>query len=312
MYKFKRSLIDLITINDISNKTDEELEDLMLKCVEDFRKCNPKYICPICFEESYYETFLVSYCNCKHKCCKNCWADNIRTQYKYLQKPFHCFECSEKIQSLFTILDNKILTLDEINDYSLRISRLVFKDDIIRCPNCKIEYFRSKVNCRCPQCYYYMCTNCLKIEHDSLNMNCNEFEKFMLTNQYIKLLQSREKQRIIELNLTTNKQSFSNNLQKELISEINIRKEKQRQRELMKNEVETAKWLNENTKQCPRCNVNIIKNGGCNHMTCENCNYEFCWICMEKYTTTHFSSTSKCKQFDDGFRGDDYGLEQYA
>ena len=47
-------------------------------------------------------------------------------------------------------------------------------------------------------------------------------------------------------------------------------------------------------------------------MTCKNCNYEFCWICMEKYTTTHFSSTSTCRQFDDGFRGDDYGLEQYV
>ena len=94
-------------------------------------------------------------------------------------------------------------------------------------------------------------------------------------------------------------------------SEITIRKERQRQQQLIKNEEETKKWLEENTKRCPNCGANINKNGGCNHMTCKNCGYEFCWLCMEKYTPNHFSSTSKCKQFDDGFRGDDYGLEQF-
>lgn len=34
-------------------------------------------------------------------------------------------------------------------------------------------------------------------------------------------------------------------------------------------------------KKCPSCDINIIKNGGCNHMTCK-CNYEWCWECMKK------------------------------
>ena len=38
-------------------------------------------------------------------------------------------------------------------------------------------------------------------------------------------------------------------------------------------------WILSNTKECPKCTVNIEKNGGCNHMTCTECGYEFCWIC---------------------------------
>lgn len=35
------------------------------------------------------------------------------------------------------------------------------------------------------------------------------------------------------------------------------------------------------TNQCPRCEVLIMKNGGCSHMTCRFCKYEFCWDCKQ-------------------------------
>jgi len=44
---------------------------------------------------------------------------------------------------------------------------------------------------------------------------------------------------------------------------------------------ETHSWLGINTKACPKCNVYVEKNGGCNHMTCRNCTYEWCWMCMK-------------------------------
>lgn len=37
-------------------------------------------------------------------------------------------------------------------------------------------------------------------------------------------------------------------------------------------------------KFCPKCQSRIEKNGGCNHMHCTRCNYDFCWICRRKYT----------------------------
>lgn len=41
----------------------------------------------------------------------------------------------------------------------------------------------------------------------------------------------------------------------------------------------SEKWILQNTKPCPKCMVRIEKNQGCNHMTCNRCNHEFCWIC---------------------------------
>lgn len=41
---------------------------------------------------------------------------------------------------------------------------------------------------------------------------------------------------------------------------------------------------------CPRCGLITEKEeGGCNHMICTKCKYEFCWICGSKYNVEHFA-----------------------
>ena len=45
----------------------------------------------------------------------------------------------------------------------------------------------------------------------------------------------------------------------------------------------TAGWLLSNTRACPKCKARIEKKGGCSRMRCQQCNYEFCWLCMGKW-----------------------------
>lgn len=60
---------------------------------------------------------------------------------------------------------------------------------------------------------------------------------------------------------------------------------------------ETANWLDANTHACPKCFASIEKNGGCNHMTCPTCNYEFCWICLKEWEI-HGTDYYKCSKFE--------------
>ncbi|RDW84915.1 hypothetical protein BP6252_02505 [Coleophoma cylindrospora] len=61
---------------------------------------------------------------------------------------------------------------------------------------------------------------------------------------------------------------------------------------------ETANWIHANTKECPRCNSTIEKNGGCNHMTCRKCKHEFCWMCMGLWSE-HGTSWYNCNRFEE-------------
>lgn len=45
----------------------------------------------------------------------------------------------------------------------------------------------------------------------------------------------------------------------------------------------TSRWMQRYTKPCPRCKYGIQKISGCDHMTCRNCYYEFCWNCNAPY-----------------------------
>ncbi|KAI9020516.1 hypothetical protein DFJ74DRAFT_673498 [Hyaloraphidium curvatum] len=61
---------------------------------------------------------------------------------------------------------------------------------------------------------------------------------------------------------------------------------------------ETANWISANTKECTKCNATIEKNGGCNHMTCRRCKYEFCWVCSGPWAE-HGTQWYNCNRFDE-------------
>ena len=49
-------------------------------------------------------------------------------------------------------------------------------------------------------------------------------------------------------------------------------------------------------KKCPKCSIIIEKNGGCNHITCTKCGYQWCWLCNNECNLNHFKE-GKCKGF---------------
>ncbi|KAK8887021.1 hypothetical protein M9Y10_038056 [Tritrichomonas musculus] len=67
---------------------------------------------------------------------------------------------------------------------------------------------------------------------------------------------------------------------------------------IAKEENAELNWIKKNTKQCPKCHERIEKNGGCNHMTCYNCHYEFCWICGHEWNS-HEGDGYNCNKYTD-------------
>jgi len=59
----------------------------------------------------------------------------------------------------------------------------------------------------------------------------------------------------------------------------------------------SLKWVQENTKQCPKCKNPIEKNDGCFMMTCSQCRHQFCWLCRQDWSThgNHF----QCAKYGD-------------
>jgi len=53
-------------------------------------------------------------------------------------------------------------------------------------------------------------------------------------------------------------------------------------------------WIRNNTRSCPRCNVNIEKNFGCLHMKCRQCGVDYCWVCSRIYGVQVNCTSFKC------------------
>ena len=63
----------------------------------------------------------------------------------------------------------------------------------------------------------------------------------------------------------------------------------------------SLQWITQNTKQCPKCAYRIEKNDGCDHMTCIQCHYEFCWACLADFNQIRADGNhrhdSNCKHY---------------
>lgn len=76
----------------------------------------------------------------------------------------------------------------------------------------------------------------------------------------------------VECMLEKHELSCAEHMSRMLAGERGKRKEARQLQEVQ----ESVKWIGGNTKPCPNCHCSIKKSGGCSHMTCRACKYEFC------------------------------------
>jgi len=81
--------------------------------------------------------------------------------------------------------------------------------------------------------------------------------------------------------------------------------------QLKQGNVATNAYYQRHTKPCPKCQMAIEKNDGCDHMSCR-CGYEFCWLCLGDYNDirnhgNHYHAAT-C-QYYAAYNSDDEGEE---
>lgn len=264
----------------------EEMEEKLLKGLQDLRMCNKDkyeftYECPICLETSHDEKFLMKLCKCGHKCCLNCWKEHCKSVISFTADKLHCFECPELIPRNFVDV-YKLVDPETMSNYDM-IQYNKDNGTLVRCKFCNNFYLNpeKKTDCRCPLCHYFMCTLCCEDAHhqDDCNKSCADFEKYIMSDEYIPFTQKREEERL-QIILDKVEKEKKERLKQEKL-ERKRQKDEERQRLLIEQSKQSEEWIASHTKACPKCKARIEKNHGCNHMTCTRCRHEFCWYCLK-------------------------------
>lgn len=62
-----------------------------------------------------------------------------------------------------------------------------------------------------------------------------------------------------------------------------------------KDERLSKKTVKRISKPCPNraCRAPTEKNGGCNHISCSRCRFEWCWLCGGRYAPNHYSVSNE-------------------
>ena len=221
---------------------------------------NNQLICTICFD-NFKEKYNLQ---CGHYYCKECLVKFIISCLQNISK-FNEIKCLNEFCQQ-PINENLIEDLlDEVNyekykKFKKRIYSLS-NHKLIPCPYPDCDGFGEKINIKnnklkCNECNNIFCVHCLKI----IDYNISEDE---------------EK---VSINIINHKCSDLQTIDEDL----------------------TEKYFenNKNIKKCPKCNCWVEKTiNNCNNMKCSNlwCNYEFCWICMQKYDNKHYKNPfSQC------------------
>ncbi|EKE40854.1 hypothetical protein ENUP19_0186G0004 [Entamoeba nuttalli] len=239
-------------------KEEEETKELMKKEQKEREEEIEKkeYTCDICYSDIQIQDMYIF--DCGHKFCLDCCYEHIHEKI---------FNGIVKVRCPKSMCCHDI-TFEEIYQI-IRRHQPIDQELIERYERFSIqEYLKKEKNCRyCPRCGTGVIGDPNTPEIECQNEECKKKKiKFCFNCKEIwhEGLTCSQYQEWKRMNCEADKRFLS--------------------------------WAQKNTRKCPKCNATIEKNRGCNHMTCANCGYQFCWLCMQEYTSSHFKN-GKCKQY---------------
>ena len=212
-----------------------------------------KDTCPICFCEIEKDNSISLKCN--HYICKECFVEYVNNKLE--TDPMNILYTSCPLNGcnlyLTRTIYKKCITekkMQKLFARSVIFNFIKTNKNIKICPNPSCNYsikvkdnIEKEIKCKCG---FIFCFLCFKESH--IPCSCEMVKQW-------KILYKEMSKRYEKIFHNTN---------------LNI-KDVEYMRDFT--------WINDNTKNCPKCNTPIEKNQGCNHMVC-TCKYEFCWNCL--------------------------------
>ena len=201
------------------------------------------FVCPICFDDSQTDTLALL---CEHKFCTGCWQAYITSKVRTeAECRITCMAEDCGVVALDSFVDR---ALGDDRETWARYEELVVRQFVGCIPNLKF--------CPYPSC--------------SHTVSCPAAATRSSLAQIVPIVACGA--------LDTHVFCFGCSVEDDhrpvvcAVAKMWLQK--------CRDDSETANWIRSNTKECSKCQSTIEKNGGCNHMTCKKCKYEFCWVCM--------------------------------
>ena len=171
------------------------------------------------------------------------------------------------------------------------------------CIDCWFEYLKEKINnanvykinCMKHECSYSLTEHFVKSIIGGDNNLLQKYDKFLSRK---KLMESNKKIKFCPFPDCDGYAEKKN--KKEKIVKCNFGHEfcfdcgnkphpNQKCSEIIDKDFE--RWKSSRTvKRCPHCKFWTEKNEGCNHMTCVECKFQWCWLCQKECLFGHYNS----------------------
>ena len=200
------------------------------------------FVCPICFDDGQTETFSLM---CEHKFCTSCWKEYITSKVRTeAESTIACMAEDCNIVALDPFVRKALA--DDTETWA-RYQELLVRQFVACIPHLKF-------------CPYPSCTN---------TVSCTSAATKSSLTSMVPIVSCAEPAHVFCFGCPIDADHRPIIC---AVAKMWLQK--------CRDDSETANWIKSNTKECSKCQSTIEKNGGCNHMTCKKCKYEFCWVCM--------------------------------